>query len=71
MKLSEIGFSMECFTVDFLRFFTKKRQHLTFGWALGYLPLNPSISVIFLDFLRSLVLSRSATREPTRIFTFW
>ena len=30
-KLSEIGFSMECFTADFLRFFTEKRQNLTFG----------------------------------------
>ena len=27
-KLSKIRFSMECFTADFLQFFTKKRQNL-------------------------------------------
>ena len=31
IKLSKIGFSMECFTADFLQFFNKKRQNLTFG----------------------------------------
>ena len=30
-KLSKIGFSVEYFTVDFLRFFTKKHQNLAFG----------------------------------------
>ena len=30
-KLSKIGFSMECFTADFLQFFTKKRQNFAFG----------------------------------------
>ena len=34
-KLSKIGFSMECFTADFLRFFTKKCQNLAFGWTAG------------------------------------
>ena len=34
-KLSKIGFSMDCFTVDFLRFFTGKRQNLAFGWTAG------------------------------------
>ena len=34
-KLSKIGFPMECFTADFLRFFTKKRQNLALGWWLG------------------------------------
>ena len=24
---------MECFTADFLRFFTEKRQNLAFGWT--------------------------------------
>ena len=65
---------MECFTADFLRFFTKKRQNLALGWTAGYLPSNPSISEIFLnfpDFLRSCNLSRSATRETNRTFTFW
>ena len=55
MKLSKIGFSMECFTADFLQFFNKKRQNLTFGWTAGYSPLNPNISGIFLklpNFLR-------------------
>ena len=30
-KLSKIGFSIERFTADFLRFFTKKRQNLAFS----------------------------------------
>ena len=49
-KLSKIGLSMECFTTDFLRFFTKKCQNLTFGWTAGYSPSNPSISGIFRKF---------------------
>ena len=56
MKLSKTGFSMECFTADFLRLFTKKSQNLAFGWMDGYLPSNPSILGIFLkfpNFLRS------------------
>ena len=48
--LSKIGFSMECFAADFLRFFTKKRQTLALGCAAGYSPLNPSISGIFFKF---------------------
>ena len=35
IKLSKIGFSMECFTADFLKLFTKKRQNLFFGGRLG------------------------------------
>ena len=49
-KLSKIGFSMECFTADFLPFFTRKRENLALGWTAGYLPLNPSVSGIFLKF---------------------
>ena len=30
-----IGFSMECFTADFLQFFTKKRQNMALGGQLG------------------------------------
>ena len=30
-ELSKIGFSMGCFTADFLQFFAKKRQNLVFG----------------------------------------
>ena len=59
-KLSKKGFSMECFTADFLQFFSKKYQNLTFGWTSGYSPSNPSISRIFgkfPNFLRSEVLS--------------
>ena len=41
---------MECFTADFLQFFTKKHQNFTFGWTAGYLPSNPSVSEIFLKF---------------------
>ena len=55
-KISKVGFSMECFTADFLRFFTKKCQNLAFGWTAGYSPSNPSISAIFWkfpNFLRS------------------
>ena len=53
MRLSKIGFSMECFTAYFLQFFTKKRQKLAFGWTAGHLPSNPSISGIFLKFSKS------------------
>ena len=34
-KLSKIGFSMECFTAGFLRFFTKTSQNLAFVGRLG------------------------------------
>ena len=73
-KLGEIGFSMVCFTADFLRLFTEKRQNLFFGWMGEYSPSNTSISEIFLkfpNFRRSSVLSRSAVREATRTFTLW
>ena len=49
-KLSKISFSTECFTADFLQFFTKKRHNLAFEWTTGNLPSNPSISGIFLKF---------------------
>ena len=49
-KLSKIGFSMECFTAEFLQFFTKKRQNLTSGWVAGYSSSNPSVSGIFLNY---------------------
>ena len=55
-KLSKIGFSIECFTADFLQIFTKKYQNLVFGWTAGYSPSDPSISGIFVkcpNFLRS------------------
>ena len=55
-KLSKIGFSMECFTAEFLQLFNKKRENLTFGWTAGYSPLNSNISGILLkltNFLRS------------------
>ena len=35
-KLSNIGFSMECFTPNFLQFFKKKRRNLTFRLTAGY-----------------------------------
>ena len=65
---------MECFTADFLRCFTEKRQNMAFGWSDGYSPLNRSISQILLkfsNFRRPQVLSLSATREATRTLTFW
>ena len=55
-KLSKIGFSMDCFTADFLPLLTEKRQNMAFGLAAGYSPSNPSISGIFSyfpNFLRS------------------
>ena len=68
-KFSKIGFSVKCFTADFLRFFTKKHQNLAFGWTAGYLPSNASISGIFLKFPN--FLSSSGTREATRTLTLW
>ena len=55
-KLSKIGFSMECFTADFMRYFTECCQNLAFLWAAGYSPSKSSISGIslkFPNFLRS------------------
>ena len=55
-KLSKTGFSMECFTADFLQFFYKKCQNLDFGWTAGNSSSNPSVSGIFRkfpNFLRS------------------
>ena len=52
-KLTKIGFSIEFSAADFLRFFTKTRQNLAFGWTAGYSPSNPSISGIFLKFPNS------------------
>ena len=52
-KLNKTGFSMECFTADFLQFFNKKHQNLTFGWTTGYSKLNPNISGIFLKLPKS------------------
>ena len=49
-KLSKIGFSMECFTAGFLRFFTRKGQNFTFGWLAAYSSSNTAISGIFLKF---------------------
>ena len=69
-KLSRIGFSVECFAADFLRFFTEKHQNLASGWMAGYSPSNLGISGILLKFpgfLRSLVLTCEATREATKI----
>ena len=48
-KLSKIGFSMECFTTDFLQFFTEKRQNLALGWTAGYSLSNPRVLPDFLE----------------------
>ena len=37
-KLNKIYFSMECFTGNFLRFFTEKRQNLVLGLTAVYSP---------------------------------
>ena len=58
-KLSKLGFSMERFAADNLRYFTKNHQNLVFWWTAGYSLWNLSISGIFLNFpnfLRSLSL---------------
>ena len=73
-KLSNIGFSMDRFTADYLEFFTERRQNLAIGWAAGYSSSNPSIleiSLKFPNFLRFSVLSRSTTREATPVVTLW
>ena len=57
-KLRKLGFSMECFTDDFLQVFTKKCQNLAFGWMAGYLQSNPRISRVFLKFPK--ILSRNS-----------
>ena len=51
------------YSLFFAIFFAEKRQNVAFGWTAGYSPSNPSVSGISL--------SRSATREATRAFTFW
>ena len=33
IKLSKIGFSMDCFTAHFLRLFTERRQNLALEWT--------------------------------------
>ena len=63
-KFSKIGFSMECFTADFLQFFTKKGQNLACGWAAGYLPSNPSASEIFMKFPNFLIIVRQLVKQP-------
>ena len=60
---------MECFTADFLQFFTEKLQNLAFERTAGYFPSTPSVSGIFLKFPN--FLSRSATSDATHAFTFW
>ena len=47
-KLSKIGFSMECFTADFLQFFLPKNVKISIwvdGWVLAIKPKH------FRDFL--------------------
>ena len=56
-KSSKVGFSVECFTADFLQCFTRKRQNLVFGRTTGNSPSNPSISGIFLKFPKILSLT--------------
>ena len=69
-KIRQNRFLYGVLQLIFLRFFTKKCQNLAFDWTAGYLTLNSSISGIFRkfpNFLRSEVLSRSATPA----LTFW
>ena len=73
-KLSKIAVkhSMECFTADFLRFFTEKPQKLVLLWRLC---TGDQKSKHFGDFLEIPLLptiqSYLVTRELTRTFTFW
>ena len=47
-NLSKIGFSIECFTADFLRFFTKKRQKVALGCTCHQIQAFPEFSSNFL-----------------------
>ena len=66
-EIKQIGFSMDCFTDEFLRFFTEKRQNLALGWAAGYSPSNRSISGIFLKF--PIVWAQRPAQRPARFTT--
>ena len=59
-KLTKRVFSMECFTADFLQFFTRRHQNLAFGRAAGYSQSNPRT-----QFPKILSLKSFATREAT------
>ena len=47
-NLSKIGFSIECFTADFLPFFTKKRQKVVLGCTCHQIQAFPEFSSNFL-----------------------
>ena len=51
-KIKQNNFSIECFRVTFLKFFTEKRQILAFREPTGYSAPNPSISGILLKYLK-------------------
>ena len=64
---------MECFTADFLQFCSTAVEICFLGGRLSTFSSIPSISRIFLKFtkfLRSLAVSRLATREATRYSPF-
>ena len=50
MKLNKISFHIECFTADFLQFFTEKHQNLASWRTAVYSSLNPNITGTFKNF---------------------
>ena len=52
-KLSKLSFSMECFTADFLQFFTKERQNFVFSRTAGDSPSNQAFRGFSGNFLIS------------------
>ena len=73
IKLSNSCFSMECFIPNFSQFWSTTVKIRLLGGRLNTFPSIPNISEISLkcpNFLRSKVLSRLATRDATRTFTF-
>ena len=72
-EISKICFSMKCFTADFSRYFSKNVTICLLDGRLGTHHQIQAFQWFSWNFLISLdpVLSRSATREATRTFTFW
>ena len=73
-KLSRIGFSMECFTTDFLKIWRTNVRISFLGDRLSSFSLvltTVGISLNYSCCLKPQVFSRSATREATREATCW
>ena len=51
-KIKQNNFSIECFRVTFLKFFTEERQILAFREPTGYSAPNPSISDYYFNIIK-------------------